>query len=62
MFEIMSVNDYLVFLRKRNPKAMKANKLIITPKEFEKHIQLAFEAGAESGKTEKSLFETIFGK
>lgn len=59
--EAMSANDYYEMLKKRNPKVEGSKKLLISNKELERHIKLAFEAGAESGQQERSLFEKIFG-
>lgn len=61
----MSDNDYIEKLRKANPELLKTyvhEKIIMTPEEFEKQIRLAFNAGVDSGRNSKSIFEQMFGR
>ena len=58
----MTSYDYYARLLVANKQLAVCERITLSPKEFQRIIERAFEAGVEAEKHSKSIFDTIFGK
>lgn len=52
---------FILQTRGSNVALFNADKMTLTPAEFQRQLQRAYTAGREAAESEKSIFEQIFG-